>query len=109
MKIEALVHLTDAAVDAEVKRLAACEREVTVALVLHLAELEARKLHLGQGFPSLYIYCRTALSLSEHAAYHRIIAARAVRRHSVIAEMLVAGTLNLSTLRLLAPHLTREN
>jgi hypothetical protein len=109
MKIETVATLSDPALDAEVRRLAACERDITVALVLHLSELETRRLHLGQGFPSLYSYCRVALSLSEHAAYHRIVAARAVRRHPAIAEMLADGTLNLSTLRLLAPHLTREN
>ena len=101
--------LTDSALDAEVRRLATCERHATVALVIRLAELDARKLHLGQGFPSLFMYCRGALLLSEHAAYHRIVAARAIRRHPSIAAMLVDGSLNLSTLRLLAPHLGTEN
>ena len=60
--------LDDAALDKEVKRLAACERDVTVELIVHLAELATRRLYLGFGFPSLFVYCRSALSLSEHAA-----------------------------------------
>ena len=109
MMIDTPATLSDTALDAELKRLAAHERDVTVALVVHLAELDTRKLHLGLGFSSLFSYCRNALSLSEHATYHRIVAARAVRRHPVIAAMLSEGSLNLSTLRLLAPHLTPEN
>jgi hypothetical protein len=109
MTLSTLERLTDAALDAEVKRLAGCERQVTVALVLHLAEMDRRRLHLALGFPSLFIYCRRELRLSEQGAYHRIVAARAVRRFPVIAGMLVDGALSLSTLRLLAAHLAVDN
>ena len=109
MTLDTAITLTDAALDAEVRRLAASERRATVALVVRLAELDARKLYLGQGFSSLFMYCRVALSLSEQAAYHRIVAARAIRRHPSIADRLTDGSLNLSTLRLLAPHLSADN
>ena len=55
------------------------ERSATVQLVALLAELDARRLYLGQGCASLFTYCTTVLHLSEHAAYHRIEAARAAR------------------------------
>ena len=47
--------------------------------------------------------------LSEHAAYGRIEAARAVRRYPIVLEMLEAGALNLTSVGLLRQHLTPEN
>jgi hypothetical protein len=49
------------------------------------------------------------LRLSEHEAYNRIEAARAVQRFPLILERLAAGCLNLTAVRLLAPHLTDAN
>ncbi len=94
---------------ARVKQLATCEREVTVALIAHLAELDARRLYLAEGYSSTFAYCTKALHLSEHAAYGRIAAARAARRFPVILEMLESGSVNLTTVVLLVAHLTPEN
>jgi hypothetical protein len=102
-------HLSDAALEAEVKRLAHREREATVHLVAHLAELDTRRLYLGAGFSSLFTYCTTVLRLSEHESYNRIEAARAARRYPIILCMLSEGALNLTTVRLLAPHLRNDN
>src|SRR5712692_8798609 len=101
--------LSDAGLEAELKRLARCERVATVNLVAHLAELDARRLYLGAGFSSLFTYCTTVLRLSEHETYNRIEAARAARRYPIILHMLGEGALNLTTVRLLAPHLTNDN
>ena len=49
-----------------------------------------------------------ALRLAEHAAYNRIEAARASRRFPSILDLLADGSLNLSTVRLIAPHLQPE-
>jgi len=49
------------------------ERRATAELLALLAEVDARRLHLGQGgCSSLFSYCTQVLHLSEHAAYHRI-------------------------------------
>ena len=74
--------LSDADLLRRVVVLATREREATVELVAHLAELDARRLYAGEGFGSLFSYCTGALRLSEHAAYNRIEAARASRRRS---------------------------
>jgi hypothetical protein len=94
---------------AELNRLAHRERATTMDLVVHLAEFDARGLYLGLGFPSLFAYCRDVLRLSEHATYNRIEAARKSREFPVLLERLRDGALNLATVRLLAPQLTREN
>lgn len=92
-----------------VKSLAARERGATAELIAHLAELETRGLHLAAGYGSMFTYCRDVLLLSEHEAYNRIEAARAARRFPVILDLLAQGAVNLTTVRLLAPHLTDTN
>ena len=104
-----LSQLSDAALLAETIALASRERTATTHLVAALAELDARRLYLGEGCSSLFGYCTRVLRLSEHAAYGRIEAARAARRFPVILELLQQGTLTLTTIGLLAPHLTTEN
>jgi hypothetical protein len=103
------IHLPDADLLREVGRLAASEREATAALIAALAALDARRLYLGEGCSSLFTYCTQVLHLSEHAAYGRIQAARAARRFPVILELLADGALTLTTVGLLAPHLTEAN
>jgi len=92
-----------------VKGLASRQRDATAQLVAHLAELETRGLHLRAGYSSLFVYCRDALALSEHDAYNHVETARASRRLPQVLEVLAAGSVNLTTVRLLAPHLTEEN
>ena len=101
--------LSDQALLAEAKRLAEHERAATADLIAALTELDARRLYLGEGCSSLFSYCTHVLHLSEHAAYGRIEAARAARRHPVVLDMLAAGLVNLTTVCLLAPHLTDDN
>jgi hypothetical protein len=104
-----VAHLSNEELLAEIKSLAARERHATAELVASLAELDERRLYLGEGYSSLFTYCTQALKLSEHAAYGRIEAARAARRFGLILELLANGAVTLTTICLLAPHLTREN
>jgi hypothetical protein len=104
-----LSHLTDNELTTAVRRFATEERASTAQLVAHLAEFDARRLHVAAGFPSLFAYCCEVLRLSEHETYNRIEAARAARRFPIIIDRLAEGSLNLTSVRLLAPHLTLEN
>ena len=104
-----LAHLSDDALLSRVKHLAAREREATALLIAHLAELDERRLYLGEGCSSLFTYCTQVLHLSEGAAYGRIQAARAARRFPSILDRLEEGSLTLATVGLLAPHLTQDN
>jgi hypothetical protein len=94
---------------AETRRLAAAERGVKAELIRALREMDARRLYLGQGCSSLFAYCTRVLHLSEHAAYGRIEAARCARRVPLVVNLLEAGDITLTTITLLAPHLTAEN
>ena len=101
--------LSDHDLVTEVARLAGCERHATTQLIASIAELDARRLYLGQGCASMFTYCTQVLRLSEHAAYNRIEAARVARKFPLILERLADGSITLTTIRLLAPHLTPDN
>jgi hypothetical protein len=107
--VDHVAALSDSALLARVARLAQHERRLTATLIAHLAELDARRLYLTEGCSSLFAYCTQVLHLSEHAAYGRIEAARAARRFPVLLVHLADGAVNLTTVCLLAPHLTAEN
>jgi hypothetical protein len=101
--------LSDEALHSRLKELASRERDATVELVAHLAVLLGRKKHLGQGWGSVYAWCRDTLHLSEDAAYNRVAAARAVRKFPAILDHLAAGFVNVTTVKVLRPILTAMN
>jgi hypothetical protein len=94
---------------ARLKSLTARERRATALLVAHLAELDTRDVYLRAGYSSLFTYCRDFLAFSDDEAYNRVVAARAARRFPVVVDLLATGELNVTTIRLLGPHLTPEN
>ena len=96
--------LSDQDLIAEVKVAAACERNATVLLIALLAQLDERRLYLGEGCSSLFTYCTQVLHLPEHAAYGRIEAARAARKFPVVLDLLANGSLTLTAVTLLAAH-----
>jgi hypothetical protein len=109
MKFNFPSHFSDADLLAELKQLARREREATVELVAHLAVLDSRQFFLGAGCSSTFTYCVEVLRLSEHSTYNRIEAARAALKFPIILDRLREGSLNLSTVRSIAPHLTEAN
>ena len=104
-----LSHVGDEALLHDLRALVARERVTTAQLLAHIAEVDARRLYLPAGFPSMRAYCVGELRLSEDAAYKRIQAARAARQFPAIFTALADGRLHLTGLGLLAPHLTPEN
>src|SRR2546430_642478 len=108
-EVHSPARLTDDQLLIHVKALAVSEREATARLIAALAELDARRLYLGEGYSSLFTYCTQCLRLSEHAAYGRIEAARAAQKFPVILELLSTGSITLTTVCLLARHLTAGN
>lgn len=84
-------------------------QDVEARLLLHLAEIDERKLYLECASPSMFAYCVGELGLSEDAAYNRIHVARAGRRYPAVLEAIREGKVHLWGMRLLAPHLTEAN
>ena len=101
--------LSDRDLLAEVQSAVACERHATARLIALLMEVDSRKLYAPEGCSSLFTYCVQRLHLSEHAAYLRIEAARLARRFPMILDRLSDGSLHLTAVSLLGPHLTAAN
>ncbi len=74
--------LVDAARDA-LRR----ESQCTARLLVFLADIEERQLHLQRGFPSMYAFCADQLDLLDGKAYRRIEAARLGRRFPIVLEL----------------------
>jgi hypothetical protein len=108
MRAFRLDHLSDAVLLRELAALAGRVRAATALLLAHIAEVDARRLYLPAGYPSMFLYCASELHLSEEAAFKRIHAARAARRFPEIFEAVAEGRLHLSAVVMLAPHLTPE-
>jgi hypothetical protein len=85
------------------------ERLAVAQVVAHLAEVEARGLHLRTGSPSLFDYCVRRLAMSEGEAFRRITAARLARRFPTILGQLACGDIHLCALCELRDFLTPGN
>jgi hypothetical protein len=95
--------------EASLGRLLGAGARLEARVVAHLAEVEARRLHLLIGCSSLYDYCRKRLSLSDYEAFVRIAAARVARKYPVVFGMLDRRELHLTAVCEVRDFLTSEN
>ncbi len=107
--LEVLGKLSDEGLLGRVGELVDLERRTTANLVVLLAEVEARELHLRDGSPSLFEWCRTRWGFGEDKAYNYVKAVGWVRRWPQMGAMLADGRLSLSGVRVIGPHLSEEN
>ena len=101
--------ITDEELLSRLSDLVTQSRKFNVELVVHIGEVDDRKLFAGQGFPSMHAYCRERFNLSEGETYRRIAVGRASRKHPILLEMLANGHLHLTGICKLLPHLNDEN
>ena len=104
-----LADISDAELEASLGKLLGAGARLEARIVAHLAEVDARKLHLAMGASSLFDYCLSRLGLSNSEAFHRITAARLASRFPVIFELLERRDVHLTAVCLLRDHLTIEN
>ena len=102
-------HLSDSELRAKLIDSAGLEREAVAHVIALLAEYDMRRLYLAEGYKSLFVFCTGALHVSEDAAYTRIQVARAARKCPEVLDALITGSVSLSAIALLAPHLTTAN
>src|SRR5437660_11173867 len=106
---EVLASLSSSELLASTRRLVENSCCLEADLLLHLGEIDERKLFLECAFPSMFAFCVGELGFSEDAAYNRIAVARVGRRFPTVIEAMRSGRVHLWGLRLLAPHLTAES
>jgi len=104
-----LNHLSDDELMASLHGLCVDARRLDARVVVHLVEVEERRLHLRAACSSLFDFCVRRLRMSEGAAFRRIAAARLVRRFPSLLGHLESGAVHLSTLVMLREHLTESN
>jgi hypothetical protein len=104
-----LAHLSNRELLASTRGLVGATNRVLSALLVHLAEVDARGLHRTRACSSLYTYCIYELRFSEDAAARRASAAKLVKRFPLLVDAIASGELHLTGLLMLGPHLTLEN
>src|SRR5450631_1541460 len=84
-------------------------RRLLGRLLVHLIEVEARRLDLRSACSSLFDFCQRRLGMSESEAVRRIEAARLVRRFPSLLGAIERGDIHLTALLLLRDHFTSDN
>jgi 5-methylcytosine-specific restriction endonuclease McrA len=90
--------LSDSALVGRVVQIRRQERSLLIELLRCLIELDRRRAVLAMGFSSLFSFCVEHLGCSKAAAFRRTTAARLLARFPLVADYLVDGRLNLTTL-----------
>ena len=85
------------------------ERRLALSVLLHLNEIERRKLHLELAYKSMFEFCTAALGYSESAASRRLRVARCVARFPEVYALLESNEVNVSTVAQVARVLSVDN
>lgn len=102
-------HLDDSTILNNLENLATKERHVGVAIIVHLIEVKARKLHVSLGHDGLFSYCVERLKFSKSTAYRRKVVVDKAEQFPAILEHMEDGRLSLCAAAAIAPHLTEKN
>lgn len=94
----------------ELQTLVVRESQITAKVLLYLAEMERRKLHVHYGYSSLFGYCtKGPLRYSETQAISRIRSARLIDRYPELIPLFATKKVNVTTLSMIYAVLTDEN
>lgn len=82
----------------KLSELVVSERKITHSILLHISEVEKRKLYFSLGFNSMFSYLTEHLKYSEGAALRRLKASRLLDQVPVLGEKIKEGGLKLNQL-----------
>jgi hypothetical protein len=108
-QIRSLSGLSDRELLSRVRDLVSRERALTLEVLVHLIEVERRRLHLGLGYASMFDYCTRHFGYSSSAAGRRIQSARCIRDYPEAHGLLEKNEVNLVTISLVASILDESN
>ena len=109
MELIDVSRVTDRALIDRLRRLVRADHTLSARLLVHLGEVDARGLYREYAYASMFAYCVDELHMSEAQAYLRIQAARLGRQFPLIVQLFAKGSLHLTAIKLLGPHLTPDN
>ena len=93
-----LSKISNAELADRLKKLVHSERKITHIILLHILEIESRRIYAEAGYDSMLSYLIKFFGYSEASAYRRIQAARLLKTIPAAAGKLENGALNLSQL-----------
>src|SRR3954465_4807401 len=91
----ALASLSDAELLCATREIVSRSHVLEADLLVHLGEIDERRLYPQSRFPSIFAFCVDELGFSEDAAYNRITVARAGRRLPAVLDALRSGSVHL--------------
>ncbi|KYG64877.1 hypothetical protein AZI86_11800 [Bdellovibrio bacteriovorus] len=80
------------------QKLVKTERKITHLVLVHILEIEARRIYAELGYDGMYTYLTRELGYSEAAAYRRLQSARLLKQMPELSEKIESGALHLSQL-----------
>ena len=104
-----LTHLSNEELLISLKSVCFEQRRLLGRLLLHLIEVDARRLHRRSACSSMFDFCTRRLGMSESEACRRIAAAKLVKAFPCLLDYLERGDINLTALLLLRDHFTTDN
>ena len=90
------------------KNLAQKEREITIALIEHLEEIQRRRLFADLGYSSLFDYLRKELGYSDAEAGVRISSMKLIQGIPIAKEALSQGKISLTALSKLSSSIRKQ-
>jgi endonuclease III len=88
--------LKDSELNAQIKSLVQTERQLLEQILLHIAEVDRRKLYLKMAYSSLFEYLTEEIGYSAASAQRRIDAARLSQKVPEVLTQIQEGSINLS-------------
>ena len=101
--------LSDRELVSQLNKLLGNDQRIEVDLLMHICEVDRRKIYRERAYSSMFKFCIQELHLEEAVAYKRITVARAARKFPQILEAISQREIHLTGACKLAPHLTAEN
>jgi hypothetical protein len=74
------------------------ERNATFKVLNYLREIESRRLHLEEGYSSMFDFCLKCLGYDESQTHRRLSAMKLMREIPQIESKVISGKLSLSAL-----------
>ena len=105
----ALKSVSDRKLLSSIRKLSDRERETVLSILVHLVEIERRRLYLEMGYSSLYEFCVKRLGYWEATAARRVSIARCIGRFPLAGRALFSGKVTLTNLALVTKLITAEN
>ena len=108
-KLSVLEKLEDKTLLSQLRDLLSRENQLLAEILLHLIEVEKRRLFADYGYSSMFSYCTKGLGLTEASAHRRITSARAMLKFPELYQLLAEGKVNCTTVSLISKFLTENN